>query len=170
MNRKTAKQSSIASICIMLALCITVIYKRDQAPVEELSLLAARTVMPIKAIVQAKDSPPSRPVWKEEKIDPFRLVSFTPPPARLVAPGPVLSAVAEHVETPPFPYQFFGQMINVEGHTLTFLMRDGTLVPVHASQVLDQTYRIDSVSDKQIKVTYLPLDEQSTVSVQTAAQ
>jgi hypothetical protein len=170
MNRKTATRGAIALIAIVLALCIAYACQRYQAPEDMLRMHAAQLVAPSKVASRPTGSVAKRTPWKEEKNDPFRIVSFTPPPTVIKALRPVVPAAAERMEVPPFPYQFFGQMVDVEGHTLTFLMRDGMLVPVKAAQVLDQTYRIDSVGDKQINVTYLPLNEQSTVSVQTAAQ
>jgi hypothetical protein len=107
--------------------------------------------------------------WTAASADPFRSVSFVPPPPPPVAVQTPAPAVAEKPVAPPFPYQFFGRMIGVDGKTLTFLMRDGNLVPVRQGDIIDGNYRIDAASDSQLQVTYLPLNEQSTLTLQSAA-
>jgi hypothetical protein len=106
----------------------------------------------------------------EAATDPFKVVSFVapvqaaavaPPPAPVVQPKPV---------APQFPYQYFGRMVDVDGKTLTFLSRDGALVPIKVGTVLDQAYRIDTMTDKQISLTYLPLNEQISIFTQSAAE
>jgi hypothetical protein len=106
----------------------------------------------------------------EAEADPFKVVSFLPPPpvvAAPVAPPPVVEAKPV---APPLPYRYFGRMTTTEGQTLTFLSRDEALVPVKVAAVLDGTYRVDAISDKQVLLTYLPLNEQMVVQAQSAAQ
>jgi hypothetical protein len=107
----------------------------------------------------------------EAATDPFKVVNFVapvqaapaapPPPAPVVQPKPV---------APQFPYQYFGRMVDVDGQKLTFLSRDSVLVPIKVGTMLDDVYRIDAVADKQISLTYLPLNEQISISVQSAAE
>lgn len=109
----------------------------------------------------------------EAANDPFKVVSFVapvqaapvapvaPPPAPVVQPKPV---------APQFPYQYFGRMIDVDGQKLTFLSRDGVLVPIKVGTVLDEMYRVDAVAEKQISLTYLPLNEQISIFTQSAAE
>jgi hypothetical protein len=61
-------------------------------------------------------------------------------------------------------------MVGVDGATLTFLSRDNALVPVKVASVLDEMYRIDAITDKQILLTYLPLNEQISIPMQSAAE
>ena len=58
-------------------------------------------------------------------------------------------------------------MISVDGQPLTFLVRDDRLIPVRQGDILDDIYRIDSINDAQIQFTYLPFNEQSTLSLTT---
>jgi len=108
----------------------------------------------------------------EAATDPFKVVSFVapvqaqaapvaPPPAPVVQPKPV---------APQFPYQYFGRMVDVDGQKLTFLSRDGVLVPIKVGTVLDEMYRVDAVAEKQISLTYLPLNEQISIFTQSAAE
>jgi hypothetical protein len=40
---------------------------------------------------------------------------------------------------------------------------------VRQGDIIDGNYRIDAASDSQLQVTYLPLNEQSTLTLQSAA-
>lgn len=109
-----------------------------------------------------------RSAWVETNANPFRATSFLPP----LAVTPV-SAQAPKVEeskpsAPSFPYEFLGRMIDVNGNALTFLMRNGDLIPVKVGEVLDGIYRIDAVDAQQIRITFLPSNEQSTLIAKTA--
>jgi len=112
----------------------------------------------------------ARQPWTAAGADPFRSVSFAPPPAAPVLAQAPPPAAEEKPVAPPFPYQFFGRMVAVDGKTLTYLIRDGNLVQVREGEVIDGNYRIDAASETQLQVTYLPLNEQSTLALQTAAQ
>ncbi|APA68769.1 hypothetical protein YQ44_14230 [Janthinobacterium sp. 1_2014MBL_MicDiv] len=59
-------------------------------------------------------------------------------------------------------------MVDVNGKTVTYLTRSDTLIPIQAGQLLDNTYRIDTVTETQIVVTYVPMKEKIVIAVQTA--
>lgn len=102
----------------------------------------------------------------ESKTDLFRFISFQPPvPKALPPPPPPLPPPKP--SAPTFPYQYFGRMVDVDGRTITYLTRGDTLIPIHARQLLDNTYRIDAVTETQIVVTYVPLEEKIVIAVQT---
>jgi hypothetical protein len=131
---------------------------------------AARTSGPAPNDQPAAAKSDERDPLLEAATDPFKVVSFVapvqampvaPPPAPVVQPKPV---------APQFPYQYFGRMVDVNGQALTFLSRDGVLVPIKVGTVLDDVYRIDAMAGKQISLTYLPLNEQISISVQSAAE
>lgn len=105
----------------------------------------------------------------ESAADPFAPVSFLPPAPKVVAtvtpPLPPPKPIA-----PPFPFRYFGKMANVDGKLIIYLTRDDVLIPINEKQILDNAYRIDSVTDTQILITYLPLNEQSAITIQSAAE
>lgn len=119
----------------------------------------------------------SRPLSTDERdplvdpaTDPFKVVNFSAPVQVAPAPPPPAPVVESKPVAPPFPYRFFGQMVGVDGKTLTFLSRDNALVPIKVGSVLDEVYRIDAMSGKQISLTYLPLNEQISIPMQSAAE
>jgi len=101
----------------------------------------------------------------ESKTDLFRFISFQPPAPKALPPPP--PPPPPKPSAPTFPYQYFGRMVDVDGRTVTYLTRGDTLIPIHARQLLDNTYRIDAVTETQIVVTYVPLEEKIVIAVQT---
>jgi hypothetical protein len=101
----------------------------------------------------------------ESKTDLFRYISFQPPAPKALPTPP--SSPPPKPSAPTFPYQYFGRMVDVDGRTVTYLTRGDTLIPIHARQLLDNTYRIDAVTETQIVVTYVPLEEKIVIAVQT---
>jgi hypothetical protein len=143
-----------------------------QPPV--LSADAGRRAAVIRGLRVAHDAgavPAHREPWAGAAGNPFRPVGFTPPPpVPNTAQAPPAPVVEPKPVAPPFPYQFFGRMVGIDRKTLTFFIRDGNLIPVQVNDVLENNYRIDAVSDKQIVVTYLPLNEQSTLNLPSAEE
>ena len=105
--------------------------------------------------------------------DPFRVVSFLPPaPKVIAAPAPMAPPppVAPQPVRPPFPYVYFGRMVDVHGKQLTYLSRDEGLIPVNEQQILDNVYRIDAIREREISVTYLPLNEKTVIPAGSAQE
>jgi hypothetical protein len=169
---KTVHIRSAAAASVAAALALAAALHLHRAPAAEPVQAVVQRVAQAQAPQhpQAPQAVPHRQPWTAASADPFRSVSFAPPPppapAPVQAPAPV---AAEKPVAPPFPYQFFGRMVSVDGKKLTFLIRDGSLVPVQQGEVIDGSYRIDAASDTQLMVTYLPLNEQSTLTLQSAA-
>ncbi|WP_289912847.1 hypothetical protein [Janthinobacterium sp. SUN100] len=99
------------------------------------------------------------------ETDLFRSISFQSSAPRALAPPP--PPPPQKPSAPTFPYQYFGRMVDVDGRTITYLARGDTLIPIHARQLLDNTFRIDAVTETQIVVTYVPLEEKIVIAVQT---
>lgn len=100
----------------------------------------------------------------EASTDPFKAVSFLPPPPKAVAVVPPPVPPAPKPVAPAFPYKYFGRIVGIvgiDGKTQTYLSRGDALVAVRERDVLDQVYRIDTIGATQIGVTYLPLDEKN---------
>jgi hypothetical protein len=161
----------LAATALALALAAALHFHRAPTaePAQALVQAPQRAISPPPQASQAPKGVQNRQPWTVANTDPFRLISFAPPPPAPVAvqapaPVPATTPVA-----PPFPYQFFGRMVAVDGETLTFLIRDGSLVRVQQGDVIDGNYRIDGASDTQLLFTYLPLNEQSTLTLRSAA-
>ena len=110
-----------------------------------------------------------RAAWSGASNDPFHTVRFAPTvQAPVVAHADV--ATQEKPSAPPFPYHFFGRMVDIDGNMLTFFIRDGNLIPVREGTVLDEEYHIDLVSESHVQVTYLPLNERLAIVLPSAAR
>lgn len=114
------------------------------------------------------DNSPRDPLFEAE-TDPFQGVNFQPIPAieKLVAaalpPPPAPTA-------PPFPYRYSGRMVEIDGKSTVYLARENKLIPVEEEKIVDDSYRIDAISDKQIEMTYLPLNEKKIIQIRPSEQ
>lgn len=79
-----------------------------------------------------------------------------PQPAVVVAPPPP--------SAPPLPFQFLGKMDDSE-RLRVFLSRGDRIHNVTEGDVIDNTYRVERISDTQMTLTYLPLNIAQTLSV-----
>jgi hypothetical protein len=85
--------------------------------------------------------------WEEEAKPP----NEPPPSATATAPQP-----------PPLPFTYFGRWM--EGrHVVVFLSRDAQNYTARVDDVLDRTYRVDTIHNDRLVMTYLPLGVQQTL-------
>lgn len=99
-------------------------------------------------------SPPIRDIFaaKSWAPPPPKLAPLPPPPP----PGPP--------SAPPMPYKFIGKMDDAT--TLkAFLNRGERVYVVSVGEILDHTYRVDSIKAGQMTLIYLPLNIPQTLSV-----
>jgi len=96
--------------------------------------------------------------------DPFVAVSFVPPPP---PPPPVVAAPPPPPppppKAPPLPFSFVGLLEKGGPKPAAFLARGDALLVVSAGDVIDNDYRIESLSNREIVVIYLPLNERQTL-------
>lgn len=87
----------------------------------------------------------------------FEGVSWQPPaPKDVVAPAPAPVA-------PPFPYAYLGGLTD-DGVRTAFFTQGDRVLPVKAGDTVDAAYRVDQMNDKQMTLTYLPLNQNMTVT------
>jgi hypothetical protein len=94
--------------------------------------------------------------------DPFQKLSFAPPP--VVAPSPP-PAPPPPPRAPPLPFTFIGLLEQGAGKPAAFLARGEDLIVAAAGDVLDHTYRVDSLTPTEIVFTFLPLNERQTIAL-----
>ena len=82
----------------------------------------------------------------------FKEVDWTPP-APKEKPAPPPKPVA-----PPFPYAYMGKLLE-DGVTTAFFTRGNRVIPVKAGDTVDAVFRVDQMTNQQMKLTYLPLNE-----------
>jgi hypothetical protein len=84
-------------------------------------------------------------------------VKATPVPAALAAPPP------PPPQAPPLPFAYIGRLAEDRDVTVFLAMGDRNLV-VKPGDVIDNTYKLEEVSDSALVLTYLPLSQRQTLS------
>ncbi|MEM5314572.1 hypothetical protein [Paraburkholderia sp. JHI869] len=103
------------------------------------------------------------PLSVESAHDPFTASSWLPPPPPVEAPAaPVRPAPPV---APPVPFAYVGQLSATAAKPQVFLSNGDQLLIVSPGDVIDSQYRVESVSDSQVVLTYLPLHEKQVVSI-----
>ena len=128
------------------------------APAADLADASSRLVAtPTAAPVAA------RPTFSGEAAeDPFQKLSWTPAPV-VVAPSPPVAPPVPRA--PALPFIFVGLIEQGTAQPTGFLARGEELLVVSAGDVLDGTYRVDSMKATEIVITYLPLKERQTIAL-----
>ncbi len=83
--------------------------------------------------------------------------SWQPP-----APPPAPPPPAPPPQAPPFPYAYFGGMTD-DGVRTAYFTKGKGVIALRAGDVVDSTYRIDSLDTQQMAITYLPLDQRQQI-------
>ena len=83
----------------------------------------------------------------------FGSVSWAPPP-----PPPPPPALPPKPVAPPFPYTYMGGLLD-DGVRTAFFNKGERVLAVKAGDTVDGAYRVDQLSDKQMQLTYLPLNQ-----------
>jgi len=112
------------------------------------------------------------PAMKTEQAsrDLFPSQQWTKPQAlATVTEQPVAAApvVAAAPTAPALPFQFVGRMGDRDDLQV-FLQSGEKLYVVRKGDVIDSTYRLDSVSANELDLVYLPLHQSQTLSVGSA--
>lgn len=90
----------------------------------------------------------------------FDAVSWQPPAVKEVAPPPPPPAA------PPFPYAYLGGL-SEDGVRTAFFTQGDRVLPVKAGDTVDAAYRVDQMNEKQMTLTYLPLNQTLTVTLRS---
>lgn len=93
--------------------------------------------------------------------DPFDVPAPRRPKPKPAAPAPAVAAPppppsASPPSAPPLPFVYMGKLENAAGTTVFLIQGDRNLV-VKEGEVIDQIYRVDSVTSTDITLVYLPL-------------
>lgn len=76
-----------------------------------------------------------------------------PPPPAVAAPPPAPVA-------PPLPFRYIGQLADINGKPVIYLVKSETVLVVSVGEIIEQDYRLDSVNETQLAFTYLPMKTQ----------
>ena len=115
---------------------------------------------------------PTRPsIATEATADPFAAASFAPPPPPPPPPAPVVPPPPPPPpKAPPLPFAFVGLVEQGAGKPQAFLARGDALFIVAAGDVIEERYRVESLSPASVVMTYLPLTERQVLNVSGSSQ
>lgn len=138
--------------------------RRSQTP----RRAAASAAVPAKAVapVAGVHVELERLAWIPATADadaignPFAAKSwYVPPPP----PPPPKPAPPPRPEAPPLPFSFLGRYLD-GGAVTVMLVRGDRVYTAGPGEVLDGTWRIDSIGDDEVALVYLPLNVRQTLA------
>ena len=91
----------------------------------------------------------------------FSSQSWEPPPPK-VKPGP--PAPPPKPVAPPLPYTFAGRMLQ-DGTVYVFLARGDSVITAKQGDVIDNTWRVDSITESQVTLEYIALKQKQSLAV-----
>lgn len=97
----------------------------------------------------------------------FNAIAWQRPPAPVVV-RPVAPAPPPAPSAPPLPYTFVGLLTqhNNSAPPKAFIAQGDSLLMVSAGDVLDNnTYRVDTITEQEVVITYLPMRTRHTLTV-----
>ncbi|WP_321917712.1 MULTISPECIES: hypothetical protein [unclassified Paraburkholderia] len=103
------------------------------------------------------------PLSLESNHDPFTVSSWLPPPPPVEVPVVPVQPAAP--TAPPVPFTYVGQIDAKAARPQVFLSNGDQLLIVSPGDVIDNQYRIESVSESDVVLTYLPLHERQVVAI-----
>lgn len=101
-------------------------------------------------------------VMQEASADAFAPRDWAPPPPpppKALPPPPPPPPVA-----PPLPYRYLGKWLE-DGRLVVFLNTGNRSTRVKGGEVLDGQWRVDEITPKFVRFTYLPLTQTTTLSI-----
>ena len=86
------------------------------------------------------------------------------PPAPKISSAP---RVPPAPTAPPMPYRYAGKVVQ-GGQQLVLLAKGDMLFPVTEGETLDGAYRVESIGETQVVLTYLPLAREERIAVDSS--
>ncbi|MFA6971931.1 MAG: hypothetical protein WC208_11085 [Gallionella sp.] len=110
-----------------------------------------------------RENPDVAAAEKTEVANAFNVVSWyepppPPPPAPVVAPEPIVPTA------PPMPFTYFGRYENPPSR-IVMLARNEQIYTVSEGDVIDETYRVEHITDGSVALVYLPLGTIQSISM-----
>src|SRR5207247_9624185 len=68
---------------------------------------------------------------------------------------------------PPMPYRYAGKLVQ-GGHQSVLLAKGDMLFQVNEGETLDGAYRVESIGETQVTLTYLPLAHEERIAVDSS--
>ncbi|KWH11994.1 hypothetical protein WT59_17730 [Burkholderia territorii] len=148
-----------------------IVHRAGARPASAPASRAASAASAPASVPVAHDAPPTprerlaalrAPVSVDAAHDPFTASSWLPPPP--VVPPPPETRPAPPT-APPVPFVYLGQQDPKAAKPQVFLGNGDQLLIVSPGDVIDGQYRVDSVSESNVMLTYLPLNQPQMVPI-----
>lgn len=117
---------------------------------------AGGSALPLESLEKRRQAAPAKDVFQSKSW------YVPPPPPKPVAPPP--PPPQPPPTAPPLPFQFVGKLDD-SSQLKVFLQRGNRVITVGVGDVIDNTYRVESITDTQMVLNYLPLDIRQVLSV-----
>jgi hypothetical protein len=98
--------------------------------------------------------------------DPFSIPQPPAPPPPPPAPPPPPPPAPQ---APALNYRYLGQIIDPQGQRKVYLARPDKDLLVEAGTRLDEGYRVESITDDEIRLVYEPLQQRAVIRIPAAA-
>ena len=123
-----------------------------------------RTERPALQLDRLDAAPAAASAADDDMVALFEARPWVAPPPPAPPPPPPPKPVA-----PAFPYTYIGGLLDGDVRTGFFMQGSaGRVLAVHPGDTLDGVYRVDDLSDTQMNLTYLPLNETMAVALRSA--
>lgn len=140
---------------------------RRPAPIGPLAGAAPTSQATAQETATAPDYRPAGKDYAAEAMpirDIFAAKSWAPPPPKVVIAPPPPPPAPVAPSAPPMPYKFIGKMDDTSS-LKAFLNRGDRVYVVSVGEVLDNTYRVESIKSGQMILIYMPLNVSQTLSI-----
>lgn len=98
--------------------------------------------------------------------DPFTASSWMPPPPPPVVAPPAPPEPVAPPTAPAVPFVYLGELDAKTARPQVFLSSGDRLLIVSPGEVVDGQYRVESISEDGVVLTYLPLGQKQVLSTQ----
>lgn len=172
-NAASAVNAASAASAVNVANAVSVASAANAANAVNVAT-AASSLLPDKSAKPAKPALTPRdklialraPLSLESTNNPFVASSWLPPPPPPVEAPPAAPEPVAPPTAPPLPFVYLGELDAKAAKPQVFLSSGDRLLIVAPGEVVDGQYRIESISDSDVVLTYLPLNEKQVLSTQ----
>ncbi|MBT0962721.1 hypothetical protein [Denitromonas iodatirespirans] len=138
----------------------------SEEPAEPATELRAAPARASRAPAQGVDLAPlaaARPAFADTAPPVFGVPPPPPPSARRAA-----DAAPVRPRAPAMPFSYVGALTEADGQRTVFLLDGDRLVTARVGEVIAGRYRLDTIDEHGLSLTYLPLKETQRISLATA--
>ncbi len=146
-----------------LAATLAAVWWSQRLPEEDTVVENTERVKPAIRFGQPSSSAANEGLKKPVRLTEARLDAFAPrdwtppppPPPPKYTPPPL---------PPPLPYRYLGKL-QEQGRLVVFLDNNTRPIPIKGGEVLDGQWRVDEVTPRMVRFTYIPLAQTATLNI-----